>query len=298
MSNPAMSLSAMTVFYAALIFQAPALSQPADREAAISNPIVLTQADAREGSVPPSVDGVFSMQYGRLLEKDLVHIVTSPADWKQEEWRRAGIVAATVLGVGVLFDRTAYDKSIEMRAHETEQRAKQYERFGTPEYALLVLGGFYAAGLSGNENAMHVAQDGLASSLITSIVIVPTLKFVIGRARPGANEGALSFHPFTKQNASFPSGHTAQAFALSSAVAAHYDELWIKALMYGTASLTGIARVYHGAHFASDVVAGLAIGTWVGNSVVAYNDRLRSGKASFMPVISPQMTGMAVRIQF
>ena len=55
---------------------------------------------------------------------------------------------------------------------------------------------------------------------------------------------------------------------------------------YSIASLVGLARIYHQAHFASDVVAGAMIGTLVGKSVVSYNNDLRSGKVVLLPDVA------------
>jgi membrane-associated phospholipid phosphatase len=164
-----------------------------------------------------------------------------------------------------------------------------------------LLGGFYVAGLFGNTESMYVAQDGLASSLIASAVITPALKFVVGRRRPRENEGSLAFHPFTDKNSSFPSGHTTQAFVLASTISSHYDQLWIRGIAYGLATATGAARVYHGAHFASDVVAGAIIGTYVGNTVAAYNSARRTNRAtsvSFLPMLGPGSAGFVVLLRF
>ena len=69
---------------------------------------------------------------------------------------------------------------------------------------------------------------------------------------------------------------------------------------YSIAGLVGVARSYHGAHFASDVVAGALIGTPVGKSVVAHNNPLRSGKVVLQPEITPESIGVRItsNIQF
>ena len=89
------------------------------------------------------------------------------------------------------------------------------------------VGWIYLAGLAGNDTADEVAQDGLAASLIASGLITPSIKLLVGRSRPRANEGIANFKPFSDPNASFPSGHTTEAFALASVIANHYDERWV-----------------------------------------------------------------------
>ncbi|OWW18456.1 hypothetical protein AYR66_00435 [Noviherbaspirillum denitrificans] len=245
--------------------------------------------------------GVFSPSYGTLVLDDFVHVIRSPSQWTDEEWRHAGIAAASVVAVGALLDRRAYDRSVRMRARENEQRAKNFERIGTNGTVLTVLGGFYIAGRMGNAESMYVAQDGLASSLIASAVITPALKLIVGRKRPRENEGTLTLSPFSDKNSSFPSGHTTQAFVLASTIASHYDELWVKSLVYGLATMTGVARAYHGAHFTSDVVAGALVGTYVGKSVAAYNSARRTNvnsTFSIMPTITSGTFGIAMQVSF
>ena len=99
---------------------------------------------------------------------------------------------------------------------------------------------------------------------------MPALKFVTGRSRPRKNLGTSDFHPFNG-GASFPSGHTAAAFALAATIAEHEDRAWIKGLAYGVASLVGYARIDHDAHFASDVTAGAFIGVGVAKRVARLN---------------------------
>ena len=46
---------------------------------------------------------------------------------------------------------------------------------------------------------------------------------------------------------------------------------WLAPLLYGGAALVGASRVYENEHWASDVLAGAAIGTFSGWKVVRYN---------------------------
>jgi membrane-associated phospholipid phosphatase len=48
-------------------------------------------------------------------------------------------------------------------------------------------------------------------------------------------------------------------------------KLLVSVLLYGTAGLTGISRVYNNAHWASDVAVGAGIGAFTGWKVVRYS---------------------------
>jgi len=238
--------------------------------------------------------------YPEILVDDVKHVLTSPARWEDQDWQNLALAAAGVVGVGVLLDRPVRD---EMRRHAPNDNPflRNIERFGA-QYSLAVLGSFYLAGAIGNnDTAVAVAQDGLAASLIASGIITPTIKFITGRARPRENLGVAAFHPFSlsySSNSSFPSGHTTQAFAVASVIANHYDGTWVAYSSYTVASLVGVARIYHDAHFASDVLAGALIGTLVGKSVVEHNKSLRTRNVVVMPEIAPGSLGVRLIANF
>ncbi len=236
------------------------------------------------------------LSYPEIVIDDVKHVVTAPARWEAAEWRQAGWMSLAVLGTAVVIDRPWSD---EMRRHAgNDPTVKQFERFGA-EYAPVVLGGFYLAGVATeNKNSVEVAQDGLAASIIASGLISPAIKLVVGRSRPRANVGISHFQPFNDPNASFPSGHTTEAFALAAVIADHYEEDWVDYTAYTVAGMVGLARTYHQAHFASDVLLGAAIGTLVGKSVVTHNRDLRSDKVTLSPEISRGMVGIRLSGSF
>ena len=236
------------------------------------------------------------LSYPELLIDDVKHVVTAPARWDDAEWHKAGWASLAVVGTALVIDRPLRD---EMRHHTGDNAfMTQVERFGM-QYAAVVVGGFYLVGtLTDDENSRQVAQDSIAASLIASGIITPAIKLVTGRSRPRDEAGEYNFKPFSNGNSSFPSGHTTEAFAVASVVANHYDETWVTCTSYSIASLVGLARTYHRAHFASDVVAGAMIGTLVGKSVVAHNADLRSGKLVLLPELGPSLIGVRIAGRF
>jgi hypothetical protein len=234
--------------------------------------------------------------YSEILIDDVKHVVTAPARWDDAEWHKAGWVSLAVVGTALVIDKPLRD---EMRRHSGDNAfMTQVERFGA-QYAAGVVGGFYLVGaLTDNENSRQVAQDSIAASLIASGIITPAIKLVTGRSRPRDDVGVYHFKPFSNGNSSFPSGHTTEAFAVASVVTNHYEETWVTCTAYSIAGLVGLARTYHHAHFASDVVAGAVIGTLVGKSVVAHNASLRSGKLVLLPELGPSLIGIRIAGSF
>lgn len=125
---------------------------------------------------------------------------------------------------------------------------------------------------------LHTFEATLVSGAVTGV-----LKGMIGRARPYVvhDSNAFVFHPFRVNGAfaSFPSGHTTVAFAAASATAAEVARSeWarrhrgasraIATALFGVATAVGVSRVYHDAHWTSDVIAGAGIGTVTGTILV------------------------------
>ena len=105
-----------------------------------------------------------------------------------------------------------------------------------------------------------------ASTSFISFIIGTILKHLVHRNRPlaafhdGIADHQLSVHvlgPSLYAN-SFPSGHTFTVFSTASLFAGLYPGLALP--LYALASLTGLSRIYVGAHFPLDVLGGVAIG--------------------------------------
>jgi len=97
---------------------------------------------------------------------------------------------------------------------------------------------------------------------------VNILKMVIGRARPEAFAAGRKMWSFfagfhETGYTSFPSAHTAGAFALAAPLSAMYPRA--RHVFYALAILCAISRVGDAQHYASDAVAGAALGLWLGS---------------------------------
>jgi membrane-associated phospholipid phosphatase len=147
--------------------------------------------------------------------------------------------------------------------------------------SLVTATGFYFLGrFDGHRRTedlgLHTVESILLADGVTTVV-----KYTAGRARPRISEdNADNFQVMRGfQNddyRSFPSGHTTSAFAFAAAVSSETQKWWPKSrwiigpIVYGGATLTGVSRIYNKAHWASDVMAGAAIGTFMGIKVVRY----------------------------
>jgi hypothetical protein len=236
-----------------------------------------------------------SMSYPAMVWDDVKYELSAPARWEKSDWQQVGWESLAVLGTVAIIDKPVRDYMV--KQDQSNKAWLQVEKFGR-EYAVGTVGVFFVAGLVGDETSMHVAQDAVAASLISSGIIGVATKTVVGRSRPLQNKGTTDFAPFKDMNSSFFSGHATQAFTLAAVVAETYDETWIDITAYSLASLAAVARTYHDKHFASDVLTGAIVGTLVGKSVVAHNKDLRANKLSVTPSLSQGMVGIQVAGKF
>ncbi len=90
-----------------------------------------------------------------------------------------------------------------------------------------------------------------ASSYLFVTITSNTLKISTGEMRPDRTNYR-----------SFPSGHTAFAFAGAELLRLEYGEtsIWIPIAGYSVAALTGFMRIYNDRHWFNDVMAGAGIG--------------------------------------
>jgi membrane-associated phospholipid phosphatase len=143
---------------------------------------------------------------------------------------------------------------------------------GNGRIALVVTGGTYGvASLAGFDEVADPAGRVLAS-LVAAGMANGLLKASVGRARPRLELGPGAFRPFTLDNGwqSFPSGHATVAFAMATAISAEADRSWVTVLTFSGAGLVAWSRSHEDRHWASDIVAGAAVGT-----VMAYHTSRR-----------------------
>lgn len=112
----------------------------------------------------------------------------------------------------------------------------------------------------------------LVAAVLTGIA-VSLIKNIAAAPRPPAVLAADLIHVIGRayKSRSFPSGHTAAAFAFAGVLSLHFRRGWITVMSLGVAVGVGVSRMAVGVHWPLDVAAGAGAG-WlcaVGGSYLA-----------------------------
>jgi membrane-associated phospholipid phosphatase len=104
-------------------------------------------------------------------------------------------------------------------------------------------------------------------AVVSTSVISTVLKYSIQRPRPFVTFPDLDYQKREK-TPSFPSGHTAHAFAVATSISLHHPRWYIALPSYLWAAGVGYSRLHLGVHYPSDVLVGAMIGA--GSSYLVY----------------------------
>jgi undecaprenyl-diphosphatase len=118
-----------------------------------------------------------------------------------------------------------------------------------------------AVALFGGDGRWSALGAGAASAA-AGIGVFQALKRLACRRRPCEIEPHAWADLLPPDRFSFPSGHSMTAFAVATSLAAFYPVL-LPALL-ACAFSVALSRILLGMHFLSDVLAGAALGAWLG----------------------------------
>lgn len=107
-----------------------------------------------------------------------------------------------------------------------------------------------AFGIKGKNNFRDRTMIYLMSNIFVNAIVYPTKKIAHQLRPDGSNYN------------SFPSGHTAEAFASAEFMRQEYKDVspWYGVAGYAMAATTGYLRMYNQKHWFSDVIAGAGVG--------------------------------------
>lgn len=154
----------------------------------------------------------------------------------------------------------------------------------------------YALNLIGNNGKNNIKDETII--LATSAVILSGTVF-------GLKEVTRIQRPNETTKNSFPSGHTAIAFAGAEFLYQEYKDksIWYGVLGYSVATVTGLLRIYNNEHWLTDVVTGAGIGIlstkiayWIHPAVSKIISGSKESKSTFL--LTPAYDGRYTSLCF
>lgn len=118
----------------------------------------------------------------------------------------------------------------------------------------------------GGPAGRRAARDGLVALAVSSALANIGLKLLVRRARPDRQEGSdRSAEVRMPRSHSFPSGHSASAFAFATAAGNQVPAVAVP--LRALAAAVAYSRVHTGVHYPSDVIVGSLLGGLAGQQV-------------------------------
>jgi undecaprenyl-diphosphatase len=167
-------------------------------------------------------------------------------------------------------DRKAHQATLPYQKSPPVKALAWLSELGDQPQMLTISGGVFALGaLRGDRRLVRAGARMVASHLLATWA-KNIVKHRVDRTRPFAAKNdedrkPTPGHDNSKEETSFPSGHSAGALAVAQAFARELPEHRAKAL--AGAGFIAVAQVPRCAHYPTDVGAGLAIG-WASERVV------------------------------
>jgi undecaprenyl-diphosphatase len=168
----------------------------------------------------------------------------------------------SVVGEAAAVDVAVYDAVASSRTPTLDRTMSATSEAANRSVVWLAVAG--ALALTGGRRGRLAARDGLMAIGLASATVNLGLKRVASRDRPLRDEVALAQDRWVRMPSSdsFPSGHTASAFAFATAAGQRIPALWLP--LRGLALLVGYSRIHTGVHYPGDVMAGAAVGSACG----------------------------------
>jgi undecaprenyl-diphosphatase len=184
--------------------------------------------------------------------------------------RRRHSVPAWLLDARRL-DEAVYEAITQTPTPSLDQSMRRLTR--AADYSRLWLGCAAILGCTRGSSGRDAAVRGLASVAVSSVAANLVLKPLARRRRPDSSRLLAERRARVPGSSSFPSGHSASAFAFATGVGSVLpcEAVPIRAL----AALVAYSRVHTGVHHPADAVAGALLGTTLAQLTCRAFDRGR-----------------------
>lgn len=240
----------------------------------------------------------------RFLEssiKDGANVGVAPLRWNMQKWIGALAITGTTVFV--------WTQDAQMRDFMQQNTFTAGHEMSTwffdplPTYYLAAFtGGMYIYGLAADNPKTETAALLAGRAIVISAVYSTLLKGVFQRERPykGSPPNPHQWNgPFGGfRHGAFPSRHTAMSFAAAAVLSSYYnDHVWVGVTSFTLASLVALSQMHEDEHWASDILAGAALGYAIGKLVIN-KYRHSAGNFSVTPEINMKYAGLGINWQF
>lgn len=226
-------------------------------------PPVITQKDLYEGT------GFFHpfLRMPKYVLQDQKTIWTSPFHTAKKDIKWWVIFGG---GTAALIATDQWTVKALPNSHDQITVSTWGSRLGSAYSLIPISSAFYFTGTAAHQERFR--ETGLLGfeALIDAAVAGEAIKLIADRARPleAGGKGHFEDSPNSRWSSGFPSGHALSTWAMASVIAHQYPHPRILPLLaYSLASVVVISRVGARQHFPGDVVAGSAIGWFIGDFV-------------------------------
>ena len=204
--------------------------------------------------------------------------IKQPAKWDGSDWLKVGVIGAGSFLIIETVDQPARDFALKDRSYLHSVPIQAGRIWGELYSPVVLFAGFAAHSLIANDNSTRKIAYEIGQACLYAGAMEYILKSAIGRSRPYMNEGKSSYRLFTLNDDyhSFPSGHSAAAFAISTVLSRNVQPTWLKILVYLPAAITPFSRVYEDQHWVSSCFIGGLLGYFVADCVVDLHEQNES----------------------
>ena len=145
------------------------------------------------------------------------------------------------------------------------------------------------------ETKLHNAGEVVFAELL-NLGVTMGAKSIVRRPRPWvAYEGDLVCLQQVRST-SFPSGHTSIAFSAATSLTLVYPKWYVAVPAFTWAGAVGFSRMYVGAHYPSDVLAGALVGA--GSAILMHFIRQKIWQESAIPIPSSAAVMPSIVLSF
>jgi len=182
-------------------------------------------------------------------------------------------LAAQVLHHVDTIDSLAHEKAVESgRDHPILRDGVQ--KPSSREVLMPVLAGAWAVGhWTDRPRLAKLARRGLLAVLLATAT-AKTAKRIVCRARPNQGGDPTDWGAADGKRASFPSGHATDVSALATAIGLSEGASPLTAVGIGAVAVVGWSSLASERHWATDLLAGVAIGITAGTVAGAIDERV------------------------